>query len=138
MLRLAEIARPAIAADEVLVRVHAASVDRGTWHLMTGLPYLMRLAGFGFRAPKAANPGRSLAGTVESVGEDVTGFEPGDEVYGTCDGSFAPYARARAGRLAPKPANLSFEQAAAVPVSGAHRPAGRPRPARRCRPGRRC
>ena len=117
VLRLAEIARPAIADDEILVRVRAASVDRGTWHLMAGLPYPMRLAGFGLRRPKAPNPGRSLAGTVESAGQEVTGFEPGDEVYGTCDGSFAPYARARASRLAPKPANLSFEQAAAVPVS---------------------
>ena len=117
VLRLAEIARPAIAADEILVRVHAASVDRGTWHLMAGLAYPMRLAGFGLRRPKAANPGRSLAGTVESAGQEVTGFKPGDEVYGTCDGSFAPYARAQAGRLAPKPANLSFGQAAAVPVS---------------------
>jgi len=117
VLRLAEISRPAIAADEVLVRVHAVSVDRGTWHLMTGLPYPIRLAGFGLRRPKAPNPGRSLAGTVESAGQEVTGFEPGDEVYGTCDGSFAPYVRARAARLAPKPANLSFEQAAAVPVS---------------------
>jgi len=116
-LRLEEIARPAMAADEILVRVHAASVDRGTWHLMTGLPYPVRLAGFGLRRPKALNPGRSLAGTVESVGQNVTEFEPGDEVYGTCDGSFAEYARARASRLAPKPANLSFEQAAAVPVS---------------------
>jgi NADPH:quinone reductase-like Zn-dependent oxidoreductase len=116
VLRLAEVARPAIGDDEILVRVQAASVDRGTWHLMAGLAYPVRLVG-GFRAPKALNPGRSLAGTVESVGQDVTGFEPGDEVYGTCDGSFAPYARARAGRIAPKPANLSFEQAAAVPVS---------------------
>ena len=117
VLRLAEVARPAIADDEILVRVHAASVDRGTWHLMTGLAYPMRLAGFGFRAPKAPNPGRSFAGTVESAGKDVTGFERGDEVYGTCGGSFAPYACARAARIAPKPANLSFEQAAAVPVS---------------------
>jgi NADPH:quinone reductase-like Zn-dependent oxidoreductase len=117
VLRLAEIARPEIAADEILVRVHAASVDRGTWHLMAGLPYPIRLAVFGLRRPKAPNPGRSLAGTVECVGQEVTEFEPGDEVYGTCDGSFAPYARARASRLAPKPANLSFEQAAAVPVS---------------------
>jgi D-arabinose 1-dehydrogenase-like Zn-dependent alcohol dehydrogenase len=77
----------------------------------------MRLAGFGLRRPKAPNPGRSLAGTVESAGQEVTGFKPGDEVYGTCGGSFAPYARAQAGRLAPKPANLSFAQAAAVPVS---------------------
>jgi NADPH:quinone reductase-like Zn-dependent oxidoreductase len=117
VLRLEEIARPAIADDEILVRVRAASVDRGTWHLMAGLAYPMRLAGFGLRRPKAPNPGRSLAGTVESAGHAVTGFEPGDEVYGTCDGSFAQYARARASRLAPKPANLSFEQAAAVPVS---------------------
>ncbi len=79
-LRLEEIARPAMAADEILVRVHAASVDRGTWHLMTGLPYPVRLAGFGLRRPKALNPGRSLAGTVESVGQNVTEFEPGDEV----------------------------------------------------------
>ena len=87
VLRLAEIARPAIAADEILVRVRAASVDRDTWHLMAGRPYPMRLAGFGLRRPKAPNPGRSLAGTVESAGRKVTGFKPGDEVYGTCDGS---------------------------------------------------
>ena len=118
VLRLAEIARPTIGDDEVLVRVAAASVDKGTWHVMTGLPYAMRLAGFGVRQPKAPNPGRSLAGTVESVGKNVTAFKPGDEVYGTCDGSFAEYARAKASKLAPKPANLSFEQAAAVPISG--------------------
>jgi NADPH:quinone reductase-like Zn-dependent oxidoreductase len=117
VLRLAEAPWPAIADNEVLVRVRAASVDRGTWHLMAGLPYPIRVAGAGLRRPKAANPGRSVAGTVESIGTDVTGHKPGDEVYGTCDGSFAEYARARAGRLAPKPANLSFEQAAAVPVS---------------------
>jgi NADPH:quinone reductase-like Zn-dependent oxidoreductase len=117
VLRLAEIARPEIAADEILVRVHAASVDRGTWHLMAGLPYPIRLAVFGFRRPKVSNPGRSLAGTVERAGQEVNEFKPGDEVYGTCDGSLAPYARARASRLAPKPASLSFEQAAAVPVS---------------------
>ena len=117
VLRLAEIARPTIGDDEVLVRVAAASVDKGTWHVMTGLPYAMRLAGFGVRRPKAPNPGRSLAGTVESVGKAVTEFKSGDEVYGTCDGSFAEYARAQASMLAPKPANLSFEQAAAVPIS---------------------
>ena len=78
----------------------------------------MRIMGFGFRRPKAPNPGRCLAGIVEAVGQDVTEFKPGDEVYGTCDGSFAEYARARVGLLALKPANLSFEQAAAVPVSG--------------------
>ncbi len=117
VLRLSEVARPVIGNDEILVRVRAASVDRGTWHIMAGLPYPIRLAGFGLRRPKPLNPGRSLAGTVEAVGGDVTGFEPGDEVYGTCDGSFAEYAAARAERLATKPANLSFEQAAAVPVS---------------------
>ena len=117
VLRFAEVARPTIGDDEILVRVHAASVDRGTWHAMAGLPYPIRVAGFGLRRPKASNPGRSVAGTVESVGKDVTEFEPGDDVYGTCDGSFAEYARASASRLAPKPASLSFEQAAAVPVS---------------------
>jgi NADPH:quinone reductase-like Zn-dependent oxidoreductase len=118
VLRLAETATPTVGDGEILVRVRAASVDRGTWHMMAGLPYPIRLAGFGLRAPKALNPGRSVAGTVESAGKDVTGFVPGDEVYGTCDGgSFAPYARAQASKLAPKPANLSFEEAAAVPVS---------------------
>lgn len=117
VLQLAEVARPTIGDDEILVRVRGASVDRGTWHLMAGLPYPIRVAGFGVRRPKALNPGRSVAGTVESVGKDVTAFKPGDEVYGTCDASFAGYACAGAGRLALTPANLSFEQAAAVPVS---------------------
>src|SRR2546423_9493960 len=117
VLRLAEIAAPKVADDEVLVRVAGASVDRGTWHVMTGRPYLIRFVGFGLRAPKAPNPGRALAGTVESVGNDVIGFAPGDEVYGTCDGSFAEYARVRPSMLAPKPANLTFEQAAAAPIS---------------------
>jgi NADPH:quinone reductase-like Zn-dependent oxidoreductase len=118
VLRLAEIARPTVGDAEVLVRVRAVSVDRGTWHLMTGLPKLMRVMGFGFRRPKAPNPGRSLAGTVEAVGQNVTEFKPGDEVYGTCGGSLAEYARTQVGLLARKPANLSFEQAAAIPVSG--------------------
>ena len=118
VLRLAEVARPTIGVGEVLVRVRAASVDRGTWHIMTGLPYAIRIAGFGVRRPRQLNPGRSLAGTVEAVGDDVTGFKPGDEVFGTCDGSFAEYARARVGRLGLKPTNLSFEEAAAMPVSG--------------------
>ena len=118
VLRLTEIDQPTIAGDEVLVRVHAASVDRGTWHIMAGLPYPIRLAGFGLRRPKYANPGRNLAGTVEAVGADVTGFQPGDEVYGMATGTFAEYAAAGPAKLAPKPANLSFEQAAAVPISG--------------------
>ena len=118
VLQLTEAAMPTIGDDEVMVRVAAASVDRGTVHCMTGAPYAMRSMGFGVRAPKAANPGRSLAGTVESVGRDVAGFEPGDEVYGSCDGSFAEYVRAETKMRAAKPANLSFEQAAAVPISG--------------------
>jgi NADPH:quinone reductase-like Zn-dependent oxidoreductase len=84
---------------------------------MSGLPNLMRIMGFGFRRPKQPNPGRCVAGTVETVGQGVTEFKPGDEVYGTCDGSFAECARAQVGLLALKPANLSFEQAAAIPVS---------------------
>jgi len=118
VLRLATVDRPTIADGEVLVRVAAASVDKGTWHLMTGMPYAMRLAGFGVRRPKAPNPGRALAGTVAAVGKGVAGPTPGDEVYGTAAGSFAEYARADAGRLAPKPSSLSFEQAAAAPISG--------------------
>ena len=118
VLELAGIATPTIADDQVLVRVAAASVDMGTWHLLTGLPYAMRLAGFGVRSPKAPNPGRCLAGTVESVGKDVIGFAPGAEVYGTCDGSFAEYARVETSMLAPKPTSISFEQAATVPISG--------------------
>jgi len=117
VLRLAEVARPTIGDDEILVRVHASSVDRGTWHLMTGLPYLIRAIGFGLRRPKAPNPGRSLSGTVDSVGGNVTEFGPGDEVYGSCDGSFAEYAVVPAGQLARMPANVSFEEAATVPIS---------------------
>jgi NADPH:quinone reductase-like Zn-dependent oxidoreductase len=118
LFRVAEIDRPTIGDDEVLVRVHAASVDRGTWHIMAGLPYPIRLAGFGLRRPKYANPGRNLAGTIEAVGAGVTGFAPGDEVFGMATATFAEYAVARPAKLVPKPANLSFDQAAAVPVSG--------------------
>jgi NADPH:quinone reductase-like Zn-dependent oxidoreductase len=117
VLRLEQIAKPTPRDDEVLVRVRAAGVDRGTWHLMAGLPYLARLVGFGLRAPKTPVPGLDVAGTVESVGRGVTGVNPGDEVFGTGKGSFAEYATAKANRLAPKPVNLTFEQAAAVPVS---------------------
>ncbi|MBM7804394.1 NADPH:quinone reductase-like Zn-dependent oxidoreductase [Geodermatophilus bullaregiensis] len=118
LLRIGRIAVPPIGDAEVLVRVHAASVDRGTWHVMAGLPYPVRLAGFGLRRPKYLNPGRSLAGTVEAVGPGVTGFAPGDQVYGTCNGSFAEYVTVAVDRLAAKPANLTHEQAAAVPISG--------------------
>jgi NADPH:quinone reductase-like Zn-dependent oxidoreductase len=117
VLRYAEVPKPVTGDDKVLVRVRAASVDRGTVHLMTGLPYLIRLLGFGLRAPKQPNPGRSLAGTVESVGKDVTAVQPGDEVYGSCDGSFAEYVSAPGDLVAPRPANISFEEAATVPIS---------------------
>ena len=117
VLRLTQIARPVPADDEVLVRVHAAGVDRGVWHLMAGLPYLMRFVGFGLRAPKQRVRGMDLAGRVEAVGPRVRRFAPGDLVYGACDGSFAEYACTREDRLAYKPNNLRFDQAAAVPVS---------------------
>jgi NADPH:quinone reductase-like Zn-dependent oxidoreductase len=118
LLRVAQIDRPTINDDEVLVQVQAASVDRGTWHIMAGLPYPIRLAGFGLRRPTYANPGRNLAGTVEAVGAAVTGLAPGDAVYGMATSTFAEYAAARPAKLARKPANLSFEQAASVPISG--------------------
>ena len=118
VLQLREIDTPVVGDGEALVRVQAAGVDQGVWHLMAGLPYLVRLAGVGLRGPKNRVPGTDVAGRVEAVGENVTRFRPGDEVFGTCRGSFAEYACAREDRLAPKPASLGFEQAAAVPVSG--------------------
>ena len=118
VLELRDVDKPPIAAGEVLVRVRAAGVDRGVWHLMTGLPYPVRLAGSGLRTPKTTTPGTDMAGVVEAVGSDVTKFRPGDEVFGSGKGAYADYARAPENKLAPKPATLTFEQAAAVPVSG--------------------
>jgi NADPH:quinone reductase-like Zn-dependent oxidoreductase len=118
VLRPAEIDRPEIADDEVLVRVYAAGVDRGVLHLTTGLPYPVRLAGYGLRAPKNPVPGMDLAGVVVAVGADVTRFRPGDEVFGIGKGTFAEYARALESKLAPKPANLTLEQAGVVAISG--------------------
>lgn len=112
VLGLEEIDKPEIADDEVLVRVHAAGVDRGVSHFMTGLPYPIRLAGYGLRAPKTGVRGREVAGCVEAVGKDVTTLQPGDEVFGIAEGSFAEYACARADKLAPRPDSLTFEQAA--------------------------
>ena len=118
-LRFEDIEMPVIGDDEVLVRVRAAGVDPGVWHLMTGRPYLVRVMGMGVRRPKVPVKGRDLAGVVEAVGSRVTRFRPGDEVYGvSIFGSFAEYARSRESDLARKPANLTFEQASAVPVSG--------------------
>ncbi len=118
VLRVERIARPQAGPGEVLVSVRAAGVDRGVWHVVAGLPYPIRLAGFGVRRPVNPVPGSDLAGTVEAVGPDVTSVRPGDEVFGIGAGSFAEYARVPIGKLAPKPPSLSFEQAAAVPVSG--------------------
>jgi NADPH:quinone reductase-like Zn-dependent oxidoreductase len=131
--RVEETARPAIGDGEVLVRVRAAGLDRGTWHLMAGQPYLMRLMGSGLRAPKNRVPGLDVAGTIVAAGVAVTRFGVGDEVFGISQGSFADYACARADKLARKPANLTFDQAAAVAVSGLTalqglRDAGRVRP----------
>jgi NADPH:quinone reductase-like Zn-dependent oxidoreductase len=118
VLELREVERPRIGPDEVLVRVHAAGVDRGVWHLMTGLPYPVRLA-YGLRAPKSPTPGMDLAGVVVAAGADVTRFGPGDEVFGIGVGTFAEYARAPEAKLVAKPGGLSFEQAAVVAISGA-------------------
>lgn len=118
VLRVEEIAKPVPGEGEVLVRVAAAGVDQGVWHVMAGMPYAMRLAGFGMRAPKNPLLGSDLAGRVEAVGSSAVPFRVGDEVFGTCRGSFAEFAVARADRLATKPERLSFEEAAATPTSG--------------------
>jgi NADPH:quinone reductase-like Zn-dependent oxidoreductase len=118
VLQLREIAQPAPGDGEVLIQVRAAGADPGVWHMMTGVPYLMRVIGFGFRRPKVPVRGLALAGVVVAAGPGATRFQPGDEVFGTCrSGSFAEYAVAREDRLAAKPAALTFEQAAALPVS---------------------
>ena len=118
VLQLAEIAVPTVGPDDVLVRVRAAGVHIGDWHVMTGQPYLMRVMGFGFRRPKARVRGMDVAGTVHAAGRNVTRFRPGDDVYGVCDGAFADYATARVETLAAKPASLTFEQAGGIPTSG--------------------
>jgi len=118
VLRLGEIAKPVAGEGEVLVRVNAAGVDQGVWHLMVGMPYVMRLVGFGLRAPKNRLLGYDVAGRVEAVGSNVDRFRPGDEVFGTCRGSFAEYATTSADWLDSKPDSVSFEEAAAVPISG--------------------
>jgi NADPH:quinone reductase-like Zn-dependent oxidoreductase len=118
VLELRDIARPGPGDGEVLIRVRAAGVDQGVWHLMAGLPYLVRLFGYGLKKPKVPVRGREVAGVVEAVGPRVTRFAVGDEVFGTCDGSFAEYVCAKEDKLARKPASLSFEEAAASPISG--------------------
>src|ERR671917_1678343 len=118
VLELRDIDKPEIGDEEVLVRVHAAGVGGDVWHVMTGLPYPIRLAGYGLRAPKNPIIGSDVAGVVEAVGKDVTRFQPGYEVFGIGMGSYAEYVCAREDKLAPRPANLTFEQAAVVAISG--------------------
>jgi NADPH:quinone reductase-like Zn-dependent oxidoreductase len=117
VLRLKDVETPIAAKGQVLLHVGAASAFIGDWHIMTGMPYAIRLAS-GLRAPKQHVLGQDLAGTVEAVGDGLTGFRMGDEVFGVGAGAFAEYATARPDRLAPKPTNLSFEQAATVPTTG--------------------
>ena len=117
VLQSREIDRPEIGDDQVLVRVRAAGVNPADWAVMSGLPYIARPA-YGMRKPKNAVRGTDVAGVVEAVGSSVTRFKPGDEVFGSSNGSYADYAAASEDQLAPKPANLTFEQAAAAPMAG--------------------
>ncbi len=117
VLQFKEVERPTPKDNQVLVRVQAASANPLDWHLMRGEPFIARLMGTGLLKPKSSKVGADVAGRVEAVGKDVTQFKPGDEVFGTCNGSFAEYACAREDRLALKPANVSFEEAAAIPVA---------------------
>lgn len=117
VLEFREVDKPVVADHEVLVRVHAATVNARDWHLMRGDPYLARLV-LGFRGPKTKIRGTDFAGQVEAVGKDVKRFRPGDEVFGEADGAFAEYVCASEDRVEQKPAGLTFEQAAAVPLAG--------------------
>jgi NADPH:quinone reductase-like Zn-dependent oxidoreductase len=117
VLELRDIDKPTVNDDEVLVRVHAAAVGKGDWLTVEGLPYIARMR-YGLPKPKHPVPGFDVAGHIEAVGSNVTQAQSGDEVFGWCDGSFAEYASVPKSQLAPKPANLTFEQAAAVPISG--------------------
>src|SRR5437764_4051037 len=121
VLQLKEVAKPTPKDDEVLVKVHAASVNAADWHLLRGKPFLMRLMGFGLLKPKHTILGTAMAGRVEAVGRNVTQFQPGDEVFGDLTecgwGAFAEYVCAREDALALKPASVTFEEAAAVPVA---------------------
>ncbi len=116
VLELKEAEKPTPKEDEVLVKVHAASVNAADWHLLRGKPFLVRLMGFGLLKPKKKILGSDIAGLVEAVGRNVKQFQPGDEVFGM-GGGFAEYVCAREDALALKPANISFEEAAAIPIA---------------------
>ena len=117
VLRVETIARPACGDDQVLVRVRAASINPLDWHYMRGTPYIGRLAGMGLRKPKSTRLGADVAGRVEAVGGKVTQFKPGDDVFGSAQGTLAEYACASEQRLVAKPDNLTFPQAASVPIA---------------------
>jgi NADPH:quinone reductase-like Zn-dependent oxidoreductase len=117
VLRLEDIDEPTPGDGEVLVRVRAAGVNALDWHLVTGEPTIMRIAGMGFRRPKRPGVGRDVAGVVEAIGDGVTRFRPGDEVFGWCAGAFAELVVTGEDSLVVKPADVTFEQAAAVPVA---------------------
>ena len=140
-LEFTDIDRPVPTDDEVLVRVHAAGLDRGVWHVMAGLPYLIRLVGFGLRRPKVRVRGMDVAGTVEAVGADVTRFRPGDEVFGWADGSFAEYASAPAGPPRAQAGRSQLRAGGGRAHLRVRRPPGAPRrrpgPARAAGPGHR-
>lgn len=116
VVKLAEIEKPVPADDEVLLKIHAASINAPDWRMLSGKPLPVRLF-FGLRKPKI-RPGTDVAGVVEAVGKNVTRFKPGDAVFGVCRGSFAEYSCTKESRLVAKPANVTFEQAAATPVCG--------------------
>jgi len=116
VLRMSEVDKPLMGDDDVLVRVHAASVNPYDWYMMTGKPYLVRTQA-GLRRPKQRIPGVDVAGVVEAVGKDVTGLEIGDEVFGTGRGAYAEFVVASGDRIVPKPENVTFVQAAAVPMA---------------------
>jgi NADPH:quinone reductase-like Zn-dependent oxidoreductase len=117
-LQLEDLATPEAAADQVLVEVHAAGIDRGVWHLMTGMPYIVRALGYGLTLPKNPTPGADVAGRVVAVGKDVTRFTIGDEIFGIAEGSYAEYAVADESKIAHKPESISYEQAAVASISG--------------------
>ncbi len=118
VLELREVERPAVGGGDVLVRVRAASVNPQDWHLMRASPFVVRMTGTGLRAPKNPVRGTDAAGEVEAVGGNVTRLRPGDEVFGWCEGAFAEYVCADESHFVPKPADLSFESAAALPLAG--------------------
>jgi len=117
VLKCGETAKPAPADDEVLIKVRAASVNPYDWHFMRGEPYLVRIAAGGLRKPKDSRLGADVAGEIEAVGRNITQFKPGDGVFGSCKGAFAEYACASESKLVRKPDNVTFEQAASVPIA---------------------